>query len=92
MFFKPAYLDALSRWGQIADNEGVSKALLAYRWISYHSALKPDYGDTLILGASRPEQIAESVAGLKEGPLRSESAKAIDEIWGLVENDAPTGH
>jgi len=92
MFVKPAYLDVLDKWSQIAEEEGVSKALLAYRWISYHSALKTEYGDTLILGASRPEQIRESVAGLKEGPLKPESAKAIEELWQLVENDAPTNY
>jgi aflatoxin B1 aldehyde reductase len=92
MFVKPSYLDVLGKWGDIAEKEGVSKALLAYRWISYHSALKPEYGDALILGASRTEQIRESVGGLKEGPLKPESAKAIDELWQLVEKDAPTSY
>lgn len=62
---------------------------MAYRWVSYNSPLKPEYGDALILGASRVEQIHESVKGLKQGPLKADTVKAIDEIWKLVEKDAP---
>lgn len=92
MYLKPSYLDVLAKWNHVAEQESVSKALLAYRWVSYHSTLKPEYGDALILGASRPEQIRQSVEGLKDGPLTPESAQAIEEIWHLVEKDAPTNY
>ena len=86
---KPSFLDALDQWKEIAANERCSQALLAYRWISYHSPLMPEHGDTLILGASKIEQIHGSVEGLKDGPLSEESVKTIENIWTLVEKDAP---
>jgi aflatoxin B1 aldehyde reductase len=82
-------LEALDQWHKLSEQEGTSQALLAYRWISYHSPLKPEYGDTVILGASKVEQIQTSVEGLKQGPLKPETVKAIEDIWKLVEKDAP---
>jgi aflatoxin B1 aldehyde reductase len=88
-YLKPTYLDALDRWNAVAKKEGTSKALLAYRWAAYHSILKVQHGDALILGASSLEQIHDSMQGLKDGPLKEDSVKAIEEIWNLVKGDAP---
>ena len=79
----------MDRWHKLAEQESISQALLAYRWLSYHSPLKAEYGDALILGASKVEQIRGSVEGLKQGPLKADTVKAIEEIWTLVEKDAP---
>jgi len=89
MYIKPSYLEALDRWHQLAEQEGISHALLAYRWVAYHSPLKSEYGDGLILGASKVEQIHSSIEGLKQGPLKANTVEAIEEIWTLVEKDAP---
>jgi aflatoxin B1 aldehyde reductase len=35
----PKFLEALAKWNNVADNEGVSGAELAYRWVAYHSTL-----------------------------------------------------
>ena len=49
MYAKPAYLEALSEWEAIAkDIAGCSKADLAYRWVTYSSPLKSEYGDGII--------------------------------------------
>lgn len=89
-YLKPALLDALDRWEALAELQGVSKAELAYRWVYYHSAVKPELGDAVILGASRVEQIKSTVAGLRRGPLKDEVVRGIDEIWELVKEDAIT--
>jgi len=89
LYFKPSYLDALSEWEVIANEEGCSKAELAYRWVSYHSPLKPEQGDGLIFGASKPSQMEETIKGLQKGPLKSESAKRVDEVWEKIKHDAP---
>jgi aflatoxin B1 aldehyde reductase len=88
MYMKPTKLKALEKWGAIAEQEGCSRPEMAYRWVYYHSALKPEKGDFLIMGASKLEQITSSADGLKKGPLKPESAKAIDAIWDLVKNEA----
>jgi aflatoxin B1 aldehyde reductase len=89
MYAKPSYLEALGDWEKIASEEGCSKAELAYRWVSYHSPLKPEQGDGLIIGASRLEQLGQTIQGLNKGPLKPETAKAVDAVWEKVKHDAP---
>ena len=89
MYAKPAYLDALSEWEGIAKDVGCSKADLAYRWVRYNSPLKPEHGDAIIVGASRLEQLEQTMEGLKAGPLPDEAVKRIDHVWTTIEHEAP---
>jgi len=89
LYAKPSYLNALDIWNQIAEEEGVSKAELAYRWIGFHSKLRAEHGDAVIFGVSKLEQLKQTVGALRAGPLSDKAAKGIEEIWGLIEKDAP---
>lgn len=89
MFHKPSLLDALDEWCKIANDEGISRAGMAYRWIKFHSALKPELGDAFVIGASNLEQLEETLAALKEGPLSSSAVQRIGELWPKIEKDAP---
>jgi aflatoxin B1 aldehyde reductase len=89
LYGKPALLQALKEWDAIAKEAGVSKAALAYRWVLYHSALKGELGDGCIIGASRTEQLQETLQDVKEGPLPKGAVERIEGIWGRVENEAP---
>ncbi|ROW11657.1 hypothetical protein VPNG_05596 [Cytospora leucostoma] len=89
LYVKPSMLQALEKWEQIAQSQGCPKAEVAYRWLYYHSALRPvEKGDFLVAGASKIEQISQTVDGLRRGPLKPEVVKAIDEVWKLVKDDA----
>jgi aflatoxin B1 aldehyde reductase len=89
LYLKPTYLDALSEWADAAEKQGTSKADLAYRWVSYHSPLQPEQGDAIIFGSGKPEQIEQTVAGLRSGPLKPEVVKMIDEVWDKIKHEAP---
>jgi aflatoxin B1 aldehyde reductase len=89
MYAKPLLLDALEEWEKIAEAEGTTKAELAYRWVSYHSPLKPEQGDAIIFGASSLKQLDETITGLQKGPLKPETVKAIDGVWEKVSHEAP---
>lgn len=80
------FLDALGEWNRIADDEGVSPAELAYRWMAYHSVLDGSYGDCFIFNASTPEQLDETLTGIEKGPLSDESRVKIDGIWQVLIN------
>lgn len=88
LYNKPSFLAALDVWDQIARDEGVTNAELAYRWIVYHSKLRGDLGDAVVVGARKQEQIRDTVAAIKKGPLSQKAAKRIDEIWGSIKEDA----
>lgn len=88
-YLKPTLLAGLGKWEELAKIQGVPQAELAYRWIYYHSALKPkEYGDFVIVGASKVAQISQTLEGLKRGPLQPEVVQGIDEIWEDVRHEA----
>lgn len=55
---------------------------VAIRWIAHHSALRDE--DGIIVGASKAEQIQETVNMLRKGSLPVEILKATDRIWAAV--------
>lgn len=89
MYGKESLYQALGAWEGIARDAGISKAALAYRWIAYHSALKGSHGDAVIVGASKTEQLEETLTAVEAGPLDGEIAERVDAIWKTVEHEAP---
>ena len=88
LYDKPKYLEALATWNQIATEFGVGKAELAYRWVAYNSPLSNQYGDAIIVGASRLEQLRESLAWFQKGPLPEGAVKGIDAVWESIKDEA----
>ena len=76
--------NALIKWNEIAEKEGVSKAELAYRWVAFHSPLAEDGENGVIFGASSIKQVGETAKVFKNGKLSEEAAKGIEEIWQSV--------
>jgi len=89
LYNRPSLVAALEKWENIANEAGISKAALAYRWMAYHSALKPKDGDALIVGASRPSQLDETLKNIEDGPLDDKIAKGVADIWEGVKDEAP---
>jgi aflatoxin B1 aldehyde reductase len=89
MYGKESLYAALDEWEHIANDAGISKAALAYRWIAYHSALKQEYGDGVIVGASKVEQLEETLKVIEDGPLDPKTAERANQIWKKVEHEAP---
>ena len=91
LYHKPAYMKALGQWEQVAKDEGIDRAELGFRWTAWNSQIdtKGKYGDGLVIGASRPEQITQTLDYLRKGPLSDKVVKAIDDIWQLVKDEAP---
>ncbi|KAF4995352.1 hypothetical protein FDECE_12844 [Fusarium decemcellulare] len=88
MYNRPSLVAALDVWEQISDDEAVTKAELAYRWIVYHSNLRGDLGDAVIVGAKKEQQLRETVEVIKKGPLSEGAVKRIDEMWESVKEEA----
>lgn len=89
MYGKESLYQALDEWGEIAKDAGISKAALAYRRITYHSALKKKNGDGVIIGASKISQLEETLIAIEAGPLDTGIAKRASDIWEKVKDDAP---
>jgi aflatoxin B1 aldehyde reductase len=88
LYYKPSFLKMLEKYGKLAEESGVGKAGMAYRWVRYHSSLKGELGDMMIIGASNPKQLEETLTELEKGPLDEKVVERLDELWKLVEPDA----
>lgn len=55
---------------------------VAVRWIAHHSALREE--DGIILGASKAEQVRETVTMVRKGPLPGAVLKAAEDFWSAV--------
>jgi aflatoxin B1 aldehyde reductase len=73
----------------IAKDAGISKAALAYRWVTYHSILKHEYGDGIIFESSNVKQLVETLNAFDAGPLEKTTAERVEFIWKKVEHEAP---
>lgn len=89
LYARPALLEALTEWANIAEEEGVTKAELAYRWVKYNSALKPEHGDAIIIGSSSAKQLKQTLDAVKKGPLSDKAVKRIDHFWETIKHAAP---
>jgi len=89
MYGKETLYSALDEWGEIAKDAGISKAALAYKWVAFHSELKREYGDAVIVGASKVAQLEESLGAIEEGPLEEGIAERASQVWGKAEGEAP---
>ncbi|KAJ7720841.1 NADP-dependent oxidoreductase domain-containing protein [Mycena metata] len=89
LYNKPAYYTALDLWAEAAKEAGCSGAELAYRWVAFDSAVDASYGDAIIFGCSRHSQVANTIAWLRSGSVGEKAKAKIDEIWKVVEHEAP---
>ncbi|KAK9235000.1 NADP-dependent oxidoreductase domain-containing protein [Lipomyces kononenkoae] len=89
LYSKPKLLAALDEWESIATEAGVTKAGLAYRWVVFNSGLDAKYNDGVIIGATKVEQLQESLNALKDGPLPDSVVAKIDKLWEDIKDEAP---
>lgn len=87
MYNRPAFVEALNEWAKIAEEEGVSKAELAYRWVAYDGVLRPELGDAVIMGARNEEMVRDTTAWLKKGGLSQKAKEGIDKLWEIVKGE-----
>jgi aryl-alcohol dehydrogenase (NADP+) len=70
---------------QVAKDAAMSMATMAIRWVLSHPAITAP-----IIGASRPEQLAETLAAAEEGPLPKDLKTKLDDItlsWRAVDEE-----
>jgi aflatoxin B1 aldehyde reductase len=94
LYDKPEMREALVKWNAIAEDEGVAKAELAYRYVAFHSKLAGDdfakgEENGVIFGASSHGQIEGTLEGLERGKLSEKAVQGIEEIWESVRGVAP---
>lgn len=72
------YVKALGELNSISQTESLSMAELVYRWVAYHSALGP--GDALVINASSPGQLEETLRGISKGRLAERTVALVNDV------------
>ncbi|KAL8769050.1 MAG: hypothetical protein Q9209_004836 [Squamulea sp. 1 TL-2023] len=70
----------------------ISGHAAALRWTAFHSILDGKYGDGVIFGVSKIDQLHKALDALEEGPLPANLAAEIAAIYANVEGAEPPYH
>lgn len=75
-----------------AELEGITGHEAALRWALYHSALRPEFGDAVIIGVSSSEQLSQNLTHAESGPLSESLVMKFEEVWLRSKDVAPGDH
>lgn len=75
---------AVERLREEAGRAGRSLISLSLNWLLHHTIT-----DSVILGASKMEQLEQNLTSLTEGPLPAETLRVIDEVWSDLRGGTP---
>ena len=70
---------AMKNFDSQVKSQGLTPVEVAIRWLAHHSALNDE--DGIILGASRAEQVIQTVGMIRKGPLPAEILKEVKVLW-----------
>ncbi|KAJ6580795.1 Aldo/keto reductase [Mycena capillaripes] len=87
-YWKSVFFDALAPVRAIAAAHGLTMAEVALRWVSHHSLLRREHGDSVIIGGSKLGHIEENLIDLEKGPLSAEVVAALDTAWVAVKGSS----
>lgn len=85
---KEASIEALGRWHEVAEAEGITGIDMAYRWAVHNSVLDGSLGDAVIFGALKEDHLRGTLAAMEKGPLSNDAAAKIEKIWDSVKADS----
>lgn len=88
-YWKHSYFDALGEIKKACDEENVPMAEAAYRWLVNHSNMNAAFGDGILLGASRIEQMEQNINASQKGKLPQCILEAMNTAWEIAKPDSP---
>jgi aryl-alcohol dehydrogenase-like predicted oxidoreductase len=75
-YWHPVFFEAVERLRRAAAAAGRSLIDVSLNWLLHHTA-----ADGVVLGASKPEQLAENLDALERGPLPAEVVEVCEAAW-----------
>ena len=53
--------------GKLPEQHGITSVEATYRWLAYHSMLKGDRGDAILIGASKLDHLKQNLKAVQAG-------------------------
>ena len=88
-YWKRSFFEAVNVIKAAAAKHGISTIEATYRWAAYHSMLKGDRGDAIIIGASKLSHLEQNIETVKAGPLPEDVVAAFENAWAMTKADSP---
>ena len=88
-YWKKSFFDAVELIKAAAAAHGISSIEATYRWLAYHSMLRGDRGDAILVGASKLHHLEQNMATVKVGPLPQDVVEAFEKAWAVTKGDSP---
>ncbi|KAJ7063117.1 Aldo/keto reductase [Mycena amicta] len=83
-YWNEPYFQALATIRTTVEQHNLTMAEVALRWISHHSLMKREHGDSVLIGASSLQHIQQNLIDLEKGPLPEEILVVLDAAWKAV--------
>ena len=88
-YWKKSFFDAVGLLKTVCEKYGITTIEATYRWLAYHSMLRPERGDAIIIGASKLHHLQQNMETIKAGPLPEEIIAAFGQAWEITRADSP---
>ena len=88
-YWKKSFFDAVDLIKAAAEKNGITSIEATYRWLAYHSMLKGDRGDAILVGASKLNHLKQNMDTVKAGPLPGDVVAAFEQAWTITKGDSP---
>ncbi|KAG0206357.1 hypothetical protein BGX28_002211 [Mortierella sp. GBA30] len=90
-YWKKEYFDAISVLKQVCEPHGLDLVQVAFSWLQFHSKMRADRGDGIIIGASSLRHTVQNLEALKTGkPLPVDVLEALDQCWDITRESSPS--
>ena len=83
-YWHPGNFESVRELGQIAKEAGLTLVQLSLAWL-----LNKKDVHSVLLGASRPEQLQETLQAVEAPPLDAATLEACDRVWSALRGPAP---
>lgn len=88
-YWKNSFFLATDNLKRVCAKHNINIVEATYRWLAFHSMLNGMRGDSIIIGASRLEQLKQNMNTISEGELPGDIVEAYQEAWLTCQADAP---
>ncbi|KAG0270873.1 hypothetical protein BGZ95_001404, partial [Linnemannia exigua] len=90
-YWKKEYFEAVTLLKKAAELHGLTLIQIAFDWLQFHSKMRADRGDGIIIGASSLKHTKQNLDALKNGqPLPRDVLEAVDRCWDLTRESSPS--
>ena len=73
-YWNDPYFKAIDLLKPVCDKNSLTLAEVALRWMSHHSLMSREHGDSVIIGASSTKHLEQNLLDLEKGLLRKFSS------------------